>query len=144
VKKFIRDHRVRIPRSILDRLNLTKVTNFSPIDDGDKTLSYVLLMQGPTDWDWYDVMGIATEIIKEIDNLKPKRFEFTSSESKKSHVIVHDLDSEFINVSVLTFDTETDDWVYSNDKVMVSTIDNNAIKLDSAESHYIKIAVSTV
>lgn len=93
-----------------------------------------------------DVDGLTTrtdDLRTDVDNLMSSKgslsYTYKSSEAKDVHTITHDLDAEFIDVSVWVKDEDT--GTYAIDLVNITEIDKNSIKVELSGAYNIKSTI---
>jgi len=67
---------------------------------------------------------------------------YKSTVSATTHTIVHNLNSDHLEYSVLVFDPELN--LYKNDLVSIIEIDNNTLQVESNEPINIKVSIQSV
>jgi len=87
-------------------------------------------------------LGVDTETLREYLNSVFDSYIYKSTVSATTHTIVHNLNSDHLEYSVLVFDPELN--LYKNDLVSIIEIDNNTLQVESNEPINIKVSIQSV
>lgn len=121
-----------VPTQSLTNIDITDFDNSKLIPNAESIINYISTLS----------LGNDTQAVHDYINSLFDSYFYKSTISSNIHTVVHNLNSDNIEYTVLVFDSDL--GVYKNDLVSVIEIDNNTLQIESNEPINIKVSVRSV
>lgn len=121
-----------VPTQSLTNIDITDFDNAKLIPNAESIINYISTLS----------LGNDTQAVHDYINSLFDSYFYKSTISANIHTIIHNLNSDNIEYTVLVFDSDL--GVYRNDLVSVIEIDNNTLQIESNEPINIKVSVRSV